>query len=229
MRRAKSCAAIRNSWRARGSDEPAAAITTASPGRQPTSRSRSRITAARPGSGPSVGVTDTSACPLSAIRAGKVGVHVITRRQERRHDDRRSGRLSEHLCGVRARRRRRKLFAAARFGSPPPRSGHGPSAPRRRCGCRVRPGSAFGRVDRQPVATLDHGLYRTRCAERTTAAGPSPSRPRECLPRRRATAREAAPATPPTRDSPSCAATTPSRPAARSESRRRRPPSRCAR
>ena len=61
----------RMSWRARGSDEPAAAITTASPGRHPTSRSRSRITTARAGSGPSAGRTDTSVCPLSAIRAGR--------------------------------------------------------------------------------------------------------------------------------------------------------------
>ena len=37
--------------------------------------------------------------PTFGDPGGQVGVHVITRRQERRHDERRSGRLSEHRCG----------------------------------------------------------------------------------------------------------------------------------
>ena len=60
------------------------------------------------------------------------------------------------------------LFATARSGPPPPSSGRESFAPQRRCGCRARRGSAFGRVDRQPVAALDDGLDRPRCAQRRT-------------------------------------------------------------
>ena len=168
-------------------------------GRQPTSRSRSRITAASAASGPSAGVTVTVRVAALGDAGRQVGVDVIARREEGGHHDRRCSPSASTSAGLGP----STSTNAVRTG--PTRAATTSASSRwsaglRDDGCRGRPGSACGRVDRQPVAALDDGLDRTPVRRAPNAAGPSRSPPRGCRRRRRAAARAAPPATPPTRD-----------------------------